>query len=150
MTPRIGRPARLFRAATYLGSLVIGILPTGAAVIGYPDRLTIVEWAARHEVELHLAEERYAATGVVSCNWDDPAIGPRTSIASGQVTALPDLLTLSGHMFFDPFTCAPKAPVGACVFETASNGVVQTAAIDEILAVGFQCGAADHELPSRQ
>ena len=48
-------------------------------------------------------------------------------------TALPDLVTLSGHIFIDPFICEEKASPSNCQFTITNNGVVETAMMTENL-----------------
>ena len=126
----------------WAGLVAVQTLPTGAAVIGEPDRNTVAEWAEVKHLDPAQAEARYAATGVVTCNWEEPEWGSRTSISTGQVTALPDLVTLSGHIFIDPFICEEKASPSNCQFTITNNGVVETAMMTEILAIGIDCDSA--------
>ncbi len=140
-------PSRLPKFATRIVACVAGLaaLPSGAAVIGLPDRLTLAGWAAETGQDPLSVERRYGATGVVTCDWDDPVYGPRTSIASGQVTAMPDILTLSGHTFIDPVTCLPKATAAACQFTINVDGEIETADLAEVLAIGIDCGLASRQ-----
>ncbi len=141
MTPRSTLSVPIVGLAVLVGSGLILTPPTGAAVIGRADRLTVAEWAAAKALDMRVLEASYAATGVVTCHWDDAQFGPRTSIASGQVTGRQDLITLSAHTFFDPDTCIAKARPNNCEFTVVNDGVTQTAIMADILGIGFTCGS---------
>ena len=143
MTARFGLPKLAFRMAACAGGLAV--LPSAAAVIGAPDRFTVASWAVEMGQDVHSVERRYAATGVVRCEWDDPVYGRRTSIASGQVTATPDVLTLSGHTFIDPASCLPKATAASCGFTITVDGEVETAGLAAVLAVGIDCSPSSSQ-----
>ena len=134
------RKAPILQVVAAVGVLAT-TLPSGSAVIGEPDRQTIAEWAISNHLDVSLVEDRFAATGVVTCEWDDVEHGHHTTIASGQVTGRQDLITLSAHTFFDPFECIPRATPSNCEFTVQRNGSYETAEMTEIVSIGYDCSA---------
>ena len=130
-------------SAVALGAVLALVSPSGGAVIDTADRRTVAEWAAANHIDPARVGDRYGATGVVTCHWSDAEHGDHVSIATGQVTVRRDIVTLSGHTFHDPFYCYEKAGPNDCQFSITRNGTVQTAAIAEVLALGFDCDADD-------
>lgn len=140
----VGHPSHLsLRVAVASALLVAHTVTSSAAVIDEPERQTIAEWARANELLVEDVDARYAATGVVTCNWYDAQNEPHASISTGQVTVERDLVTLSGHVFLDPFRCVRKARSGDCNFAVTIGGIVETVSITDILEVGYDCGSPE-------
>lgn len=137
---KVSRLSLLVGATALAGPLAAWVGPLRAAVIDNPDRVTLTAWAAAEGLATDIVEDRYAATGVVTCSWEDPEWGPRHTFASAQLTIAADLITLSGHTFTDPITCEPKAAATQCQFTITDQGVEQTSPLSEILGTGIHCG----------
>lgn len=137
---KISRLPFLAGAAALAGPLAASVGPIRAAVIDNPDRVTLAAWAAAEGVEATIVEDLYAATGVVTCSWEHPTGGIRSTFASAQLTMAADLITLSGHTFIDPFTCEPKAEAAECLFTINHGGVEETSPLAELLGTGIHCG----------
>lgn len=135
---------RTTRALLVAGAVAAQLGAAEAAVIDGPDRRTIAEWATTYGFDLAAIEQRYGATGAVSCDWSDAVHGEHSTFSTGQVTVRRDLVTLSGHVFRDLDECYDKARPAGCRFTVTIGGSVQSASIEEVVAIGFDCDGTDY------
>lgn len=124
-----------------LGATVLTGVPSAvAAVIGAPDRVPVEVWANNRGLGARAANELFAATGEIVCQWEHPTRGTVTSYSSGQVTGAGNIVTMAGHSFLDPYECFAKAGPGDCRFSVIINGVTETATAIDLIAIGIDCG----------
>lgn len=110
----------------------ISIVESVAIVDEYDEegRYTEEEYATKRGLSVADVQNRFAATGVITC-------GRYTG--SAQLTVTNETITTSAHIFGGCDPDPSRVPPKACTFTTKKGNDIQTRKISEVVENGFKC-----------
>jgi hypothetical protein len=121
-------PAHTISAAPPLHQTTKQPLAETVAIVGEPDRRTEEEWATEHKMTLTDVQDRYAATGILSC---------KKLELSADLAMVDDVIVTSAHVFRDMKTCKKIEDPKDCKFTIKVGDQKQTSGLAAIIAQGF-------------
>lgn len=109
-----------------------------ASLFGDDERRTEAQYAREHNLSLKQVQDRYAASGAISCTGFGESRARRPVLyASGQLTVRRDIITTTAHTIIDK-SARLMGKLENCVFETRIGGRKVSARLTSDYIAGFK------------
>lgn len=100
------------------------------AIFGDDDRRTEEQYARENNMTLAEVQDRYAATGVLTCD---------NSEVSASLTLANNVAVTAAHAFANSSTCEIKSQPRRCKFTATIGRVKKVVRVSKLVATGFKC-----------
>lgn len=102
------------------------------AIFGDDDRRTEEQFALENKMSLSEVQNRYAATGILTCEGSE---------LTANLTLVNNLVVTSAHGFNSSSTCEQESKPSSCTFSVKIGNVTKKQRVQKLMASGFRCPA---------